>query len=538
MYKVMLVDDDYPALEFLSEMIPWQALDLELQSIHENGASALAYASKHMPDILITDIGMPKMNGLELTEKMKQQKSNLQVAILSCHSEFEYAQKALKLDVQDYLLKDTLELEDISAFLLGIRMKLEQDHQTSVKQLKLENVVERNKHLAKGKFFREIIYQSPFNKKDWFFNDNFSGFKLERRPFIPMLCFIDNYKNRKEFYVSEDVFEFAVQNVIGEVLINCDTDAIYFNFERNKSFILFPYHTSLKEDNYGSLNQALLKMQDALKKYLDVSISFILGDPTKPEDIPFEITNLLKSKRQYFYMETCLIAKKDQDVLDSNKDLFSYYDQAAMELRNLIFEKNTSNIDPFVSKWFEFMQENRFDPDTVKEWILKLLLEIKLKLKTLQYFQSSFKVEILHQEILSIETMDELKLWLINCLKSVLKLTTEALYMSKNKEIAEACMYVAMHIEKKLSLDEVAKHLFLNASYFSRLFKKEVGKTFVEYVKTIKMERAKELLDQTTDTVGNVCDRLGYDNQSYFIKLFKNYVGVTPAEYRGAKVKI
>ncbi|KGM46093.1 hypothetical protein NP83_02170, partial [Neobacillus niacini] len=72
-------------------------------------------------------------------------------------------------------------------------------------------------------------------------------------------------------------------------------------------------------------------------------------------------------------------------------------------------------------------------------------------------------------------------------------------------------------------------------SYFSRLFKKEVGETFVEYVTKMKINRAKELLEQTTDSVGKICERLGYDNQSYFIKIFKNYVGVTPIEYRGGK---
>ena len=127
MYNVMLVDDDYPVLELLSETVEWEKLGLRLQSVHENGASALSHALKEMPDILITDIGMPEMNGIELTKKLKQRKPNLQVAILSCHSEFTFAQQALRLNVQEYILKDTLDLDDLRDVLLSIRESLEKE---------------------------------------------------------------------------------------------------------------------------------------------------------------------------------------------------------------------------------------------------------------------------------------------------------------------------------------------------------------------------------------------------------------------------
>src|SRR5690625_6702533 len=109
MYNVILVDDDYPVLEFLSEEVDWDLIGLHLQSIHENGVSALEHALNEMPDILVTDIGMPKMNGLELTEKLKNKNTNLQVAILSCHNEFEYAQRAITLNVQDYIIKESID---------------------------------------------------------------------------------------------------------------------------------------------------------------------------------------------------------------------------------------------------------------------------------------------------------------------------------------------------------------------------------------------------------------------------------------------
>lgn len=103
---------------------------------------------------------------------------------------------------------------------------------------------------------------------------------------------------------------------------------------------------------------------------------------------------------------------------------------------------------------------------------------------------------------------------------------------SLNTEIANACRYIEENIHRKITLDEVASHLHLNSSYFSRLFKKEVGENFVKYVVNIKMQRAKELLEQTNCTILEISEQLGYENQSYFNKTFKSIEGISPFEYR------
>src|SRR5690625_477748 len=191
MYKVMLVDDDYPVLEFLSEIVEWESLGLHLQSVHENGASALDYALMEMPDILITDIGMPKMNGLELTKRMKEQNSNLQVAILSCHNEFEYARSALTLQVQDYILKETLDPEDLSKLLLCYKENLEKTHVMIRNQINLQNQLLKNNELAKERFFQQVMYQPKSNNQDWYYRKDNIGFHLENKDYLPVLCVVD-----------------------------------------------------------------------------------------------------------------------------------------------------------------------------------------------------------------------------------------------------------------------------------------------------------------------------------------------------------
>jgi two-component system response regulator YesN len=151
----------------------------------------------------------------------------------------------------------------------------------------------------------------------------------------------------------------------------------------------------------------------------------------------------------------------------------------------------------------------------------------------IRYRICEFDADSLHKEIVEMETLSELRFWLTEHLEAVAALKGSGAGTSKRSEVMEACRYVSLRLNARISLDEVADHLHLNASYFSRLFKKESGFTFIEYVTQLKRERAKELLDQTNNTVGGICELLGYDNQSYFIKTFKTHAGVTPVEYRG-----
>ena len=233
-------------------------------------------------------------------------------------------------------------------------------------------------------------------------------------------------------------------------------------------------------------------------------------------------------------MEKATVEKKRHEE-SSRESLFEWYDEASFEIRQLIIAKDASKVKPVVTKWIDVFREKQYSAEIVKDWVLKLLLDLKVKLKALQFFGTKSSDEVLHEEILSIDSLADLRIWLIKYFEMLLLAVNDVSTQSRRKEVIEACKYVEVHLEKKITLDEVANVLYLNPSYFSRLFKKEVGETFVEYVTKAKMTRAKELLEQTTDSVGKICERLGYDNQSYFIKVFKNYVGTTPIEFRGER---
>lgn len=145
MYSVMLVDDDYPVLDFLSAMIPWNELGLTLHSACKNGLVALEKAQAGMPDIVITDIGMPYMDGIELIRELKLMNEDLRVVVLSCMDDFTYAQQAVKLMVSDYILKEMMSRELITGLLQEIGDDLRRRDAERAQTLKWKSMAENQR---------------------------------------------------------------------------------------------------------------------------------------------------------------------------------------------------------------------------------------------------------------------------------------------------------------------------------------------------------------------------------------------------------
>ncbi|TVY00267.1 response regulator [Paenibacillus cremeus] len=534
MYNVILVDDDYPVLELLSEAIGWEELGLQLTGMHENGQAAWEQAQEALPDIVITDIGMPKMNGLELIERLKERKANIRFVILSCHSEFQFAQQAMRLNVQDYLLKDALDPAELEMLLRRVKESLDAEAQMNWQQSRLKHMVDETKELRKEQWLKNFIEQPLLSPQDWLKEaQNNYGLLAEEMACLPVIGFLEGYSQAKRRFLSDQTLRFAVNNVMDEVLQAAELPCFHTSYGNRESFLLFSFRPGIKTNVYDQIGGSLKAAQDALQWTLKLRISFILGEPcSTPETLRPMLGELVGSRAQRFYLEEGDIAKRRPVTKQAYEEVFTDYDLASTELRESVIGKRPEAVKTVVERWTSQLKAREYAPETVKDWMLKLLLDLKLKLQSLQFMHPGYSADTLHKEIAEIDSLSEMKHWLIEHLEAVSLLVGTA-RTSMRAEVVEACKYVSLHLDRRISLEEVSEHLHLNASYFSRMFKKETGESFIEYVTRMKMERAKELLDRTSHSVGKICELLGYDNQSYFIKIFKSHTGVTPVEYRG-----
>jgi two-component system response regulator YesN len=533
MYKVMLVDDDYPVIELLSEVVDWEKLGLVLCGKHENGLAAWEHMQEEMPDILVTDIGMPKMDGLALVTKVKQLNPKVRIVILSCHSEFQYAQQAMRLDVQDYLLKDQLDPEDLVGLLQKFKDGFDGESQRLKEQNQMQRMVSETQELRKEKLFREFVQQPLISPEQW--QRDFSSYGLFQSGelCLPVAGFIESYNVIKNRFDSDQTLHFAISNVMEELLTNLPLRVVHIGYSSRQSLLLFAFKPGLKQNVFDQVQTSLQTIQRTLGQVLKVKMAFLIGTSCdSPQLLKMALCNLLKADEQRFYLSQAEITKWQKD-LEQASGLLAKYDQAGAEIREALMAKDGEKINSLAGKWEAHIRGERYSSEEVRDWVLKLLIDMRLKLHAMLFASPALTAEKLHKEIVNFDSLWGLFQWFNTQLLSYIAAREDALPVSKRREVSEAYKYVSMNLGKRITLEEVAAHLHMNPSYFSRFFKKETGLTFIEYVTDQKIERAKELLDQTNYYVSEICEMLGYDNQSYFIKTFKAQTGLTPTEYRG-----
>ena len=218
MYNVMLVDDDYPVIELLSEAISWNELGLNLMGSYENGMSAWEDARSSPPDILITDIGMPKMNGLELSARIKEVKADVRIAILSCHNEFQYAQQAMRLNVQDYLLKDTLDPEELAQPAEALQAGNGRGSPEGLGAVADDPSGGRIQGVAEGAEPQNFIHQPLLSPEKWRHELAEYGILKPGSHCLPVVGHLEDIRDIKHRFASNQTPHFALGNVSREVL--------------------------------------------------------------------------------------------------------------------------------------------------------------------------------------------------------------------------------------------------------------------------------------------------------------------------------
>ncbi|SFK78809.1 two-component system, response regulator YesN [Paenibacillus sp. 1_12] len=531
MYKVIIADDHMPVIEYLEAKIPWKELGLELTQACSDGGEAALACKRLPPDILITDIGMPIMNGLDLIEAARAINPDLKTVILSCHEDFQFAQRAVKLNVNDYILKETLRIEQLVDILSQLTIQLNEEKAARRDRQKLQDVAVQSLSPLRTAFLRALIEQPLWNLSEWTEKARSLGILLsEEIPYLPVLCVLERFTDLEARFGGGHQLQFAIDNALSEA-VNIEGNVVITLNERHY-YILYPFPKSIQRNIREEINKELQMIQASMRGYMKIGTSFYYGEVCDTMSVlKKQVTLLLHAKTFRFYSGEHRILKNQQ--LETTKDdLFVHYSAAADDFKNCILNGDVNYIKETINKWIAHINLHKYPMDSVRSWVLKIVTDIELKYTVMQYFLTNYSAELLQHTVYAIDTLDHLGEWLIHVLIEKMEIMQTHQDHSKRKEIVEAQRYVLMHLHEKISMEEMAKRLDLNYSHFSRMFKKETGITFVEFVTKSKMERARELLNQSNQSVEQISEELGFDNSSYFFKLFRAYSGQSPTEYR------
>ncbi|TVX98604.1 response regulator transcription factor [Cohnella terricola] len=527
MYRVIVVDDDVAVLEFLEKLIPWQEIGFELTGAFTNAFDAIDHCGTAIPDLIVTDIGMPEMDGLELIRKLRSEAQATQFVILSCHDEFHYAQQAVKLGVQDYILKETLSVESIMGIAEQTKSKIDDSLRHRHEMEKLTDQAQKSKAVRKEKWFRNLMLNPVTEDGSMMEQLREYGLNPNLGHYIPVLWRIHSFNAAINRYEKEDIVKFIVENAAEELLCE-EPDVVFFSYSAQEFCLIYAFKKDLASNPYDKLVRVSRMLQQAFSKYLKLEFSAIVGETAaNGAEIRRQLPDLLSNADQFFYFdEPKIVRSKEIPPITNQEDLFMHYFEYSERLNRLLLEENR-NVEQVVDSFIQFIKSRRFQPSNVKQMVWKLALDMQLKL----IFSQEYAKEKAQQSIERMLNVNEIRNWLLQFMKEAVLRAEQISKKSKKTEIVDAQKYVMLHLDRKITLEEVADRLHLNPSYFSRLFKKETGENFIEFVTRMKMEKAKALIGESGNTVEKVAWMLGYDNKSYFIKVFKQHFGASPSQF-------
>lgn len=525
-YTVLLVDDEEEVIQVIMKKINWEGLGFSVIGYANNGVKALEMVEEYQPDVVMTDIKMPYMDGMELSKRIKTEFPATKVLIFTGFDEFEYAKEAVHLEVEEYILKPVNSVELTNVF-TGLKIKLDQEISEKRNAETLKNYYLESLPLLKANFYTTLIEgRIRGNEVEKFLHDyqiTFAGpffcclvihtsSSQVSKDMNPVLLAMSVEKQAKEYlgerwkaksfsYLGNTVMlaQLSDDNDVSELTDECDR---FCRYARRIIGAVVTVGVGQVCSNILELAQSYNGAREAVSYRAlygtsrAINIKEIapqeIGEPAVPSDA--ELSGLFKLIRLSSKEEITEAAEQYMDHIFVPAKSLQQHHIAVMELLSVLYRfaaNNDISPDVFSGDIGELYGKLiEMDPNALRKWFVKLCLD----------FQEN----------------------LVNTRNR-----------STKSFVLRAQEYVREHYtDDGLSLDSICEELGVSNSYFSTIFKKETGSSFVSYLTDYRMDQAARRLLESNEKSYIIAKEVGYTDPNYFSYVFKRRFGVSPSKYR------
>ncbi len=509
MYKVLLVDNEPYILEGLMQLIDWKANNCEIIGTAETGKQAFELLQTTAVDIVVTDIRMPEMDGLELCEKIRAHYPLMQLIILTGFPDFEYAQAAIKYGVADFILKPTTD----DALEAGIAKAIQ-----TLNRFRQAEENESSLLLQRQLILRDLLSGSG-HSQIWVLN-KLAEAQLLITEYMVLSVRLYGYKDLSEVTDMMKDFSDRAQKIAGE-----KGATVYF-VEKDESRC---YLVVLNEQEVcDRFSRSLVSEIDEDADYsVRIGCSTLYRSVTEMNHGAEEADDA----RRFILHESQSSVMKYEQLPDLSTEVKGRLVEMMRRTQTAFENHNEERIRSSLDEIFSYMQENAVPYSTMLN-MTEMFLNYGRALLLSHSLLGEFDEETPY---LTEETPEGLRLRIEEQLKRILERLKEE-NTSDDSAIVQVCDYIDAHYKEALTLEKLAEMVHLSPGYFSRLFKRCKGVNFGNYIAHRRMERAKELLERTDMKIYEVSDEVGIDDPVYFSRLFKKHTGLKPKEFR-EKVK-
>ncbi|MBV7273250.1 response regulator [Clostridiaceae bacterium UIB06] len=532
MYKIILVDDEEEVRKGIINKIQWNKYGFEIIGEAENGREALEIAEKNVPDLVITDIKMPFMDGMELSEILSERFATVKIVILTGFDEFEYAKTAIKLNVIEYILKP-ISSNDIIKLLINVKERLDKEFQEKKDMKFFEELYHKSLPILREKFLSSII-RGNIDIDEIIEKEKNYNISLEGETFLISIIAID-YKLENIESKDKEIIIFKVLNLCEEIINKYCAGLVFI--EEGNIVILSISQEKDKKLMLQKTTKILEEIKQSVDKYLKLNITIGIGTSCEDiEGVSISYKNavaaldyrIILGNNRIIFIDDIEPKRENEIVFDKLKE---------RQLESCIKTGTKEEIYSTVEDIFKVIEASRASIEHYQIYLIQIVtIIIKISkdssVDIADIFGEKFNFFI---ELDKFSTLVEVKNWIkkisIKISEHIIKGREDLskLLVDNAKEYIEE-----RYQDVDININTICNYLHISQAYFSYIFKKDTKTTFVSYLTQIRMEKAKELLRNTNLKTFIIAEKVGFSEPNYFSYCFKKNLGQSPSEYRNS----
>lgn len=530
MYKVLLVDDEVLIREAIRQNIHWEEMGFELIAGCENGKQAMEVIEKTPPDLVLTDIYMPYVDGIELARYIHEHCPDTRTVIISGYDEFEYAKQAVRYQVMEYILKPVTPAE-LTEVLEKARASLDEQHAKNEMLKKLKGAYRSNLPILRGRFLNSLLRgderAEELEEKMRELEISLPGavFNTAILEGDDLSPFVDRYPG-----VRDELAFFSICNITQELVEQKGLGVVFQNLDA-KTVVIFGGKTP--EELEKNMEESLEAVRGTIRELLLIETSAGTGEA---------VTQLPKLYQSY---EKARAALEQKWLLGGNRVIRP---DASSRGRSILLDVHhwaervfwfvkagkEEEIERTIRDFAQEIREARPNRNRAIIYMQNLLLAVvnAADLAEEQEDQIVKEEKELMNRLYTYEHLRDMAADIISICCSISRLLNEQRDSYGKKQAMKALEYIEKnYMNSDVSLNSVCSYLAMSTSYFSTLFKTHTGETFIEALTKKRMEKAKSLLENTSKRAYEVAEEVGFADPHYFSVSFKKATGKTPTEY-------
>ncbi|MDQ0169363.1 response regulator transcription factor [Paenibacillus tundrae] len=533
MYKLMIVDDELLMRVGIRSMLNWEEFGFHVVGEAGNGKEALELALEVSPDLIITDIKMPVMDGLKLIQEASCVLKTCKYVILSNFDEFHYVKEALKLGAADYLIKSEITESSLSELLTTVTLKLQSEQISPANVPSVTIDYSKSLRHLKDSFFQDIV-SGFINEKEIMVRAEELQFRIRSDQLVIIKFFVNYYEKAKKKYIEkgEKLLRFSLLNIMEEIIPSKWEKEIFVESSSEYWVVVnvLPETSSIHDD----LNKLCTKLLSSIKDFMNLSLTAAVST------IVSDFRYIRKACEQAEFALHHGFFTGSNQVLHYNDVLQAPPRQEVHEMLNPEQERNFLKL--WVSKDYnsakDFLQTIRSDLEAQRANESSVRKQYILLMETIQSHLSrgtergkrNSTEKSPYEIVLKGESWEDIHQDMLDYIAYYFKANSQDMQEHTHADVA--IEMINKYYAEDISLQGVANQINVNPSYLSRLFKQEKGENFITYLTRVRMEHAKNYLLSKELRVYEIAEKVGYHNYTYFSKIFKRSVGHTPEEYR------